>query len=86
MSTSSSPAGAEAGATADHRTAPAVLSEAVAAYAADADHVARSLIIGLLLEGAVTQAEVNATVQDGLSEYRLRMRSLREQLGSATSR
>jgi hypothetical protein len=57
------------------------LRQAAAAYAADADHLARYLLIGLLLDGAVTQDEVNAAVRHGLSQYQQRMRSLRR--GSA---
>jgi hypothetical protein len=53
------------------------LRQAAAAYAADADHLARYLLIGLLLDGAVTQDEVNAAVGRGLSQYQQRMRTLR---------
>ncbi len=61
----------------------AVLAAAEAAYAADADHVARYLLIGLVLEGAVTQEEVGQTIARGLARYRQRLERLR---ALATSR
>ena len=79
-----SPRGAEAGPSEDHTRATLAssrhrmtLQQAAAAYAADADHLARYLLIGLLLDGAVTQDEVNAAVASGLAGYRGAMRTLR---------
>jgi hypothetical protein len=46
------------------------LAEAEAAYAVDADHLARHLIVGLILQGAVTQREVASAVERGLARNR----------------
>ena len=43
-------------------TVAMALAEAEAAYAVDADHLARHVIVGLIMRGAVTQDEVAIAV------------------------
>ncbi|MBI3972274.1 MAG: hypothetical protein HY332_13395 [Chloroflexi bacterium] len=83
MSTTASRSGRpSATASAQHTAAVAtalatVLRLAEEAYAADADHVARSLLVGLLLDGAVERHEVDAVVEHGLARFHERRQMAR---------
>jgi hypothetical protein len=57
-----------------------VLEAGAAAYGADADHVARDLLIGLLLRDAVSVADVHLAIERGLARYAARRRRLQEGL------
>ena len=50
-----------------------VLDTAAEAYARDADHVARHLLIGALLEGRAGEAQVFGAIEQGLAAYRRRL-------------
>jgi|SRR5581483_5207906 hypothetical protein len=87
MTATSPAAGDAAGHTGGRVLAPlsspaAALAAAEAAYAADADHLARYLLIGLVFEGAVTQEEIGETIARGLARYRQRLAQLRALAGS----
>lgn len=53
------------------------LDTAEAAYGVDADHVARELLIGLLLNDAASLADVYHAIERGLSGYAARRGRLR---------
>lgn len=53
------------------------LQLAEAAYAADADHLARQLLVGLLLRDRVEIADVQETVTRGLARFNERARAAR---------
>ncbi|MGH2355480.1 MAG: hypothetical protein ACRDJN_28050 [Chloroflexota bacterium] len=53
------------------------LQLAEAAYAVDADHVARDLLIGLVLNGAVAPAAINGAIERGLASFAGRRQRLR---------
>ena len=58
------------------------LEAATAAYGADADHLARELLVGLLLRDAASLADVHRAVERGLARYAARRRRLQEGLPS----
>jgi hypothetical protein len=59
-----------------------VLEAATAAYGADADHLARELLVGLILQDAASLADVHRAIELGLARYGARRRRLQEGLPS----
>ena len=84
--TAAMPPATEADAT-DHSpaaiTPAAALHLAETAYAADADHVARDLLVGLLLDGTATEQDVFAAIENGLQRYGALQRRLRGSTSNA---
>lgn len=64
-------------ATAAPHSAAVALMVAESAYAADADHLARNLLIGLLLDGTASTQEVAGAVERGLARFQRRVRLAR---------
>jgi hypothetical protein len=62
------------------------LSAAEAAYGADAEHLARELLAGLLLRDAVSLTDVHGTIERGLSRYNARRQRLKEGLPESAGR
>jgi hypothetical protein len=58
------------------------LELAEAAYGADADHIARFILAGLLLRDDATLAEVHRAIDRGLARFADRRRRLRRGLPS----
>jgi hypothetical protein len=65
-----------------HPNTAQALARAEAAYGADADHLARQILIPLLLEDAVSVADVQQVVGRGLARYAALRRRLRAGLPS----
>jgi hypothetical protein len=59
-----------------------VLDAATAAYGADADHLARELLVGLILQDAAPLVDIHGAVERGLARYAARRRRLQEGLPS----
>ena len=68
-----------------HLNTAQILEAAEALYGADADHLARNLLVGLLLRDAVSLADVNRTIERGLATYAARQRRLQAGLPSGES-
>jgi hypothetical protein len=62
-------------------TVAMALAEAEAAYAVDADHLARHVIVGLIMRGAVTQDEVAIAIERGLARSRANVARARSMFG-----
>ena len=62
------------------------LAAAEAAYGADAEHLAREVLAGLLLQDAVSLADVHRTIERGLSCYHARRLRLKEGLPESAGR
>lgn len=62
------------------------LTAAEAAYGADAEHLAREVLAGLLLQDAVSLADVHRTIERGLSRYHARRLRLKEGLPESAGR
>ena len=79
--TSASPAAEPAahsrGRAGDLATPAAMLQAAENAYAADADHLARSLLISLVFDRSVPFADIAGAIERGLARYGIRARSAR---------
>lgn len=61
------------------------LELAVALYGADADHLARDVLVGLLLSGAAPLTDVHQAVEQGLALYAERQRRLQSRLLSGAA-
>jgi hypothetical protein len=65
-----------------HPTTAQALEAAAAAYGVDADHLARALLVDLLLRDAASLADVHRAVEHGLARYAARYRRLQAGLPS----